>query len=226
MLVQKESKTNKVPIKIVPLKSEPKPSEKCSSLKADPAYMDWSLGFGGDEPTAPSDPNAKREQSESTNKSSNVRVKAERVGKDGEKKLISRPLGKSDEWFPKPHVYRNPKVPPSEKREESNKCSRSRILDWVPRVVLTEVQVKEKGCSEHSTRGGFSGHKEECRSRIEDDRDHRTTTVKTYREDRRCISGKGGQIVNFQQSMKLLEPVLPIRKYKFPRPLDGPKRRK
>jgi len=200
--VQKESK-----IKKVPLKPQPKITEKNSDSKTDPAYLDWSLGFGEGESTSPSEPKTKREQGDSPCTNSNVEGQVDFKTEEGEKKLDSKSLRTREEWFRKPPVCRKPKVPPSETNKESNKESNkwlrnpSRRVDWGPRVVLTEVQGRERGSS-RPTRGGFHGLHEGYSSRRRE-QERCGDAFETYREERHCTRELGGQILNRQQSQPI-----------------------
>jgi len=194
---------NKSKIKKVPLKPQPKITEKNSDSKTDPAYLDWSLGFGEGESTSPSEPKTKREQGDSPCTNSNVEGQVDFKTGEGEKKLDSKSLRTREEWFPKPPVCRKPKVPPSETNKESNKWLRnpSRRVDWGPRVVLTEVQVKERGSS-RPTRGGFHGLNEGYSPRRHE-QERCSDAFETYREERHCTRELGGQILNRQQNQPI-----------------------
>jgi len=220
--VQNKSKTSK--LTLPPKLKSPK---KILGSNNDPAYLDWSLGFGQEESSAQSESKRKGQHDESPCKNNNVQVQEKCSIQDGEKKLDSVTQRKRNDWFSKPPDCRIPKVPP---RKDSG-----------PRAVLTEAQVR----GSQPTRGRFTGFNGRYSSR-RDDQEQCSNEFETCQEELRCNRKMAGQILNRQQSqpiqsrceeekktvedhsmvVKLLERELPLRNYKFPRPLDRRKQRK
>jgi len=223
--VQKKSSNSK--ISILP---QLKNTKKISDSETDPAYLDWSLGFTEEESKTNNEPKTKGKQVESHCKNSNIEVQAQYKIEEENNKLDPDPLRKREEWFPKPPICKIPKVPLK--------------AEWGPRVVLTEVQERERECSQ-PTHTGFLGFKEGYSLRG-NDHEQCSDDFKTNRKERRGNREKEGQSLNRQQTqpvqsscevnakaivdesiaVKPQEQELPIRNYKFPRPLDGQKQKK